>query len=62
MKNQEVVLFAGVSAIAPIDARNFEAYTAWVASDDEHATCENDPLDEFYTTAYLYHFVTLKTM
>jgi formyltetrahydrofolate hydrolase len=33
-------------------ALNFEAYTAWIASDDHHVAYENVALDEFYTTAY----------
>ena len=38
--------------IAFNDALNFEAYTAWMASDDQHAAYGNVALDELYTTAY----------
>ena len=38
--------------IAFNDALNFEAYTARIASDDQHVAYENVALDEFYTTAY----------
>ena len=44
-----------MSTIDLIDAHNFEAYIAWVtwvASDNQHFTYENNPLDELYTTIY----------
>ena len=41
-----------MSAIDLIDTHHFEAYIACVASDDQHVTYENDPLDELYTTIY----------
>jgi hypothetical protein len=46
------VLFAQTSVIAFLDALNFEACTAWIASDDQHVAYETVALDEFYTTAY----------
>ena len=48
----EVLFARGMSAIDLSDAHNFETYIAWEASDDQHVTYENDPLDELYTTFY----------
>ena len=40
------VLFTRASMIALIDTHNFEAYTAWMASDDGNVAYENDPFDK----------------